>query len=167
MAAHRTTATALGAVLATLVLALTLGSAAPASAGVTLGAQIASGTATHLQDGEVLLHKAHHRTLRKGHGHKHVKRHGHHSHRFHKHRKFHGGHFRGGHFHGKRHFHGGRKLHRKGVVRHHGRHACHDVVKVGVYRGHKALLGGVMCYDRHGRGYILQGSRHLVRYLHR
>ena len=150
MAAHRTTATALGAALATLVLALTLGAAAPASAGVTL----ASGTAPHLQDGQVLLHKAHHRTLRKGHGH--------HSHRFHKHRKFHGGHF-----HGKRHLHGGRKPHRKGVVRHHGRHACHDVVKVGVHRGHKALLGGVMCYDRHGRGYILQGSRHLVRYLHR
>lgn len=165
MAAHRTTAAALGAVLATLVLALALGSAAPASAGVTLGAQIASGTAPHLHDGQALLHKAHHRTLRKGHvrkhGHKHVHRHGHHRHRFHKHRKFHGSHF-----HGKRHLHGGRKLHRKGFVRHHGRHACHNVVKVGVYRGHKALFGGVMCYDRRGRGYILQGSRHLVRYLH-
>ena len=162
MAAHRTTAAALGAALATLVLVLALGSAAPASAGVTLGAQIASGAALHLQDGATLLHKAHHRTLRKGHVRKHVHRHGHHSHRFHKHRKFHGSHF-----HKKRHLHGGRKPHRKGVVRHHGRHACHDVVKVGVYRGHKALLGGVMCYDRHGRGYILQGSRHLVRYLHR
>ena len=149
MAAHRTTATVLGAALATLVLALTLGAAAPASAGVIL----ASGPAPHLQDGPALLHKAHHRVLRKGHGH--------HSHRFHKHPKFHGGHV-----HGKRHLHGGRKVHRKGVVRHHGRHACHDVVKVGVYRGHKALLGGVMCYDRHGRGTILQGSRHLVRYLH-
>lgn len=147
--------------IAAFVLAagLAIGFGSPASAAVTRGAVL--NLAPQLQEdgvtvGGATVQKAHHRSLRKRFFHKRS----HKARRFHSKRHFHGK----GHFHGKRHFHGGRKLHGKGIARHGGR-ACHDVVKVGHYRGHKALIGGVMCYDRHGRGYVLDGSRHLVKYL--
>lgn len=142
-----------------LAVGLAISASSPASAAVTRGAVL--NLAPQLQeDGATVkgatVQKAHHRSLRKRFFNKRI----HKGRRFHRDRHFHGKrHFRGG-----RHLHGDRKLHGKGIVRHGGR-ACHDVVKVGHYRGHKALVGGVMCYDRHGRGYVLDGSRHLVKYL--
>ena len=42
---------------------------------------------------------------------------------------------------------------------------CHRVSKDGYTRnGRKVKFGGTMCYDKHGRGFILNGSRHIIRY---
>lgn len=43
--------------------------------------------------------------------------------------------------------------------------ACHPVVGHGYdHFGRRAKFGGTMCYDRHGRGYVVVGSRHVIRY---
>ena len=64
--------------------------------------------------------------------------------------------------------------HFKGHGRHHGhkpKHSgysagrgCHFVSKEGYWHGRPAIIGGTLCYDAHGNGYIVKGSRHLVRY---
>ena len=42
---------------------------------------------------------------------------------------------------------------------------CHPVSKKGYTRnGRKVKFGGTMCYDKHGHGFILNGSRHIIRY---
>lgn len=45
------------------------------------------------------------------------------------------------------------------------RAACHPVVGFGTdHFGRRAKFGGTMCYDRHGHGYVVSGSRHVIRY---
>ncbi len=41
---------------------------------------------------------------------------------------------------------------------------CQDVVTDGYFRGRYAKLGGTMCYDRAGNGYMVDGSRYLIHY---
>ena len=41
---------------------------------------------------------------------------------------------------------------------------CHAVVKHDYWNGYKAEIGGVMCYDRYGNGYIVPESRYLIQY---
>ena len=43
--------------------------------------------------------------------------------------------------------------------------ACHPVVGHGSdHFGRRGKFGGTMCYDRHGQGYVVAGSRHVIRY---
>jgi len=43
--------------------------------------------------------------------------------------------------------------------------ACHPVVGHGRdHFGRRAKFGGTMCYDRFGAGYVVAGSRHVIRY---
>ncbi len=42
--------------------------------------------------------------------------------------------------------------------------ACHKVSKTGYWRGEHARIGGTMCYDRYGNGYVVEGSRYLIGY---
>lgn len=43
--------------------------------------------------------------------------------------------------------------------------ACHPVIGHGRdHFGRKAKFGATMCYDRYGRGYVVAGSRHVIRY---
>ena len=43
--------------------------------------------------------------------------------------------------------------------------ACHPVSKYRLDRwGNEIQVRGTMCYDRHGNGYIVRGSRHIVDY---
>jgi len=43
--------------------------------------------------------------------------------------------------------------------------ACHGVVGHGYdHFGRRATFGGTMCYDRAGRGYVVPGSRYVIRY---
>lgn len=55
--------------------------------------------------------------------------------------------------------------------RHHIRHAhergatgCFSVSRTGFSHGRRALLGGVMCTDRHGFTFVLPQSRHVIHY---
>lgn len=73
-----------------------------------------------------------------------------------------------------RHRHHRRPAHRQGRPRHRGSwdygpaaRACHPVQRINYFHGRKALVGGILCYDRRGRGYVLRGSRHIIRYLYR
>jgi hypothetical protein len=79
------------------------------------------------------------------------------------------GHRRHGHFHRR---HGG-KHHGYAAQRHgkrwHGyggyrtARACHKTSKIRYdHYGQPQRIGGVMCYDRHGRPYIVDGSRHVI-----
>ena len=44
---------------------------------------------------------------------------------------------------------------------HHGQKSCHPVTKIVVdHHGRYQSIGGTMCYDNHGQGYIALGSRH-------
>lgn len=108
--------------------------------------------------------KRHH--FKRHHAKRHFKRHhfkrhkGHHA----KRRHFHHRHLKGK-LHGHHRGHSPRHSYasRYGYA---GRGGCHEVSKVGHHHGQKALIGGVMCYDSHGRGYVVKGSRYVVRYLH-
>ncbi len=42
--------------------------------------------------------------------------------------------------------------------------ACQPVSKTGYWHGRKAKIGGTMCYDAYGNGYIVNGSRYLIHY---
>ena len=43
--------------------------------------------------------------------------------------------------------------------------ACHPVVGKGAdHFGRRAKFGGTMCYDRYGYGYVVAGSRYVIRY---
>mgnify|MGYP001828142408 CR=1 FL=1 len=42
--------------------------------------------------------------------------------------------------------------------------ACHKVWKRGHWRGRRAHVGGLMCYDRHGYAHIRPGSQYFIRY---
>ena len=43
--------------------------------------------------------------------------------------------------------------------------ACHPVVGHGSdHFGRRAKFGGTMCYDRRGHGYVVAGSRYVIRY---
>lgn len=43
--------------------------------------------------------------------------------------------------------------------------ACHRVVGHGYdHFGRRAKFGGTMCYDRYGKGYVVAGSRYVIRY---
>lgn len=44
--------------------------------------------------------------------------------------------------------------------------ACHPVRLFGYHHGQRALLGGILCYDRHGRAFVLRGTRRVLRYLY-
>lgn len=58
--------------------------------------------------------------------------------------------------------------HRYRHHRYHGysNHArnCHPVSKNGFWHGRHAKIGGTMCYDRYGNGYVISNSRHLIHY---
>ncbi|NIA71157.1 hypothetical protein HBA54_21390 [Pelagibius litoralis] len=130
-------------------------SAAASSAPLHLNAQALTVGQAAVSAGSS-LHRAHHKVWR-GKG-------------YHRHRPHHQS--RRGH-HSKKRFHKPRRAHRHFGHKHHGkrhayavRRACHDVTKVGYRHGEKALIGGVMCYDGHGRGYIVKGSRYVIRYLY-
>ncbi len=41
---------------------------------------------------------------------------------------------------------------------------CQRVYKSGYWRGRPAQVGGTMCYDEYGNGYIVRGSRYLMHY---
>ena len=43
---------------------------------------------------------------------------------------------------------------------------CFPVEKVDYWRGRKALIGGIMCYDSYGYPYIMRRSRYVKRYLY-
>ena len=45
-----------------------------------------------------------------------------------------------------------------------GGSGCHLVNKFGTWRGRPAKVGGTMCYNRNGQGYIVSGSRYLIHY---
>ncbi len=53
--------------------------------------------------------------------------------------------------------------HWRGAPRH---RACHPVQLFGYHHGQRALLGGILCYDRHGRAFVLRGTRRVLRYLY-
>lgn len=43
--------------------------------------------------------------------------------------------------------------------------SCHPIVGHGRdHFGRRAKFGGTMCYDHYGRGYVVAGSRHVIRY---
>jgi len=42
--------------------------------------------------------------------------------------------------------------------------ACHPVSKFGSWHGRAAKIGGTMCYNRRGQGYVVAGSRYLIHY---
>lgn len=78
------------------------------------------------------------------HRHRYWRRHGHHGVRVHDWKPF-----------GHRHAYGHRRIHA----------ACHPVVGHGHdHFGRRAKFGGTMCYDRFGRGYVVAGSRYVIRY---
>lgn len=103
--------------------------------------------------------KRHH--FKRHHAKRHFKRH-----HFKRHK---GHHAKRRHFHSRHHHKGKLHSHHRGHSPRHGyaaRGGCHEVTKVGHRHGQKALIGGVMCYDSHGRGYVVKGSRYVIRYLH-
>ncbi len=61
----------------------------------------------------------------------------------------------------------GRRLGHGQRLGHAGRIAaasCHQVRRHGFdRRGYRVLFGGVMCYDAHGRSYVVDGSRTIIR----
>jgi len=59
-----------------------------------------------------------------------------------------------------------RRAYPRGFHRYHWVDApCHPVVGYGHdHFGRRAEFGGTMCYDRFGRGYVVPGSRYLIRY---
>lgn len=83
-------------------------------------------------------YKGHHGHKGYGYGHKGYG-HGHHGHKA---------------YYGKKHY-GGHGGYRK---------ACHPVYKYGYHRGYRAKIGGTMCYDRYGNGYVVRGSRYVIDY---
>ena len=103
-------------------------------------------------------HRKHHKKHRKHHRKKH--------HKHHKHWRHH----RHGHHH--KHQNGGFFLSfgSRGPIVHYGPNhdqyarKCHGVVTDGYFNGRYAKVGGTMCYDRAGNGYIVDGSRYLVHY---
>ena len=46
----------------------------------------------------------------------------------------------------------------------HGGAGCHPVHRFGQWNGRPAKVGGTMCYNRNGRGYVVSGSRYLIHY---
>lgn len=131
-------------------------SAAPLSSGLQSAVPL-----NHASAKEAGLVKVHHfkRHHAKRHHFKrhHAKRHHFKRHHFKRHK---------GHHAKRRHFH--RRPHHGHFSRHGyaARGGCHEVTKVGHRHGQKALIGGVMCYDGYGRGYVVKGSRYVIRYLH-
>jgi hypothetical protein len=45
-----------------------------------------------------------------------------------------------------------------------GNAGCHPVHKFGHWHGRPAKVGGTMCYNRNGGGYVVNGSRYLIHY---
>ena len=77
------------------------------------------------------------------------------------------------HRHGPRHYRGRRHIRGFAIapVRRYARphrayraRACESAWKHDYWRGRRAKVGGLMCYDRRGRGYIVDGSRYLIGY---
>ena len=124
--------------LVLLALTLSFGYSAPSSAG---------GITIHFGSG-------HHYEQRRDHAHSHRKHH--HPRRHHRQHRQHG-HFRG---------HGHRFHRRRFGPRHFGRAArrpCEQVVRTIVDRaGYSRRVGGTMCFDDYGRGYIVPGSRYVI-----
>ena len=108
-------------------------------------------------------HDDHYRSPRH-HGYKSRRHHGYKSRRHHgyKSRRHHGYKYR---YRGHR---GGYKFRYRGGYgrRGHGGYSrsCHKVSKHGYYHGRKARIGGTMCYGRHGKAYIVRGSRYVIDY---
>ena len=105
-------------------------------------------------------HKHHHKRKHK-HKHKHKhwkKRHGKHRHHWpHRHHK----HQNGGFF--LSFGANGPALHIGPAPGQHARR-CHGITTDGYFHGRYAKIGGTMCYDRYGNGYIVDGSRYLIHY---
>lgn len=41
---------------------------------------------------------------------------------------------------------------------------CQRVINIAYHHGRLAKIGGVMCYDRYGRPYVVAGSRYVIHY---
>lgn len=41
---------------------------------------------------------------------------------------------------------------------------CYPVAKIDYYRGRRARIGALMCYDDYGYAYIRAGSRYLIEF---
>ena len=52
----------------------------------------------------------------------------------------------------------------RGYGRGYYRRGCHAVTKTDYWYGRKAKIGGTMCYDNYGRGYVVPGSRYVIHY---
>lgn len=58
--------------------------------------------------------------------------------------------------------HGRPYAHHINAAYHHGAVQCRTVSRAGYVRGHRALLGGIMCLDRHGIAFIIPQTRHVI-----
>ena len=106
--------------------------------------------------------RAHHKRYY-GHHRPYVRRHygGHHSYRRPHHRSHNQGYYRKPHRSYYNHS-DGRRGHRN--YSSYGAQPCHPVNKEGRWHGRPAKIGGTMCYNRYGKGYIASGSRYLIHY---
>ena len=84
-----------------------------------------------------------------------------------------GHHYRGStprryHGHTRRHYSysggGGNGYHQQAYQTRGGNSGCHPVNKYGHWNGRSARVGGTMCYNSHGAGYVVSGSRYLIHY---
>jgi len=84
-----------------------------------------------------------------------------------------GHHYRGSaprryHGHTRRHYSysggGGNGYHQQAYQTRGGNSGCHPVNKRGHWNGRPARVGGTMCYNSHGAGYVVNGSRYLIQY---
>lgn len=72
----------------------------------------------------------------------------------------------------RRRLHRRHRRHHRTPTIHHGygysprsSYDCREVKKKGYdSHGRRVLIGGTLCHDAYGRSYIVQGSRHIIRY---
>lgn len=43
---------------------------------------------------------------------------------------------------------------------------CHPVTGIDYHLGHRAKVGGTLCYDAYGRAFIVPGSRYVIGFLY-
>ncbi len=62
----------------------------------------------------------------------------------------------------RRGWHGSPYAHHINAAYSHGAVHCRPVSHVGYVRGYRALLGGIMCVDRHGIAFVIPQTRHVI-----
>ena len=93
----------------------------------------------------------------------HHQRYGHHHRPYYAPRRHHRPHYYGGH--SRRHYsYSDGAYNDRHSYRHTNNRACHPVYKHGYWHGRPAKVGGTMCYNRYGNGYVVSGSRYLIHY---